>query len=195
MGPQAKNVRLHIIPTVDSWIRDYGPNFVVHDDGRVAFNDFGFNAWGGKYETLKADSRVPSCSRRSSACRVSGDGVVLEGGSIDVNGAGVVMTTEQCLLNVNRNPGMSRAEIERVLCDYLGERTCCGSAKASPVTIPTVTSTTSRDSPMNDDRVRDGRGSGGCESSHPGRQRSPSELARDATVGLIASSLFPCLGR
>jgi agmatine deiminase len=123
VGPQAKNVRLHIIPTVDSWIRDYGPNFVVHDDGRVAFNDFGFNAWGGKYETLKADSRVPKLLEPIIGLpRFACEGVVLEGGSIDVNGAGVVMTTEQCLLNVNRNPGMNRAEIERVLCDYLGAR-------------------------------------------------------------------------
>lgn len=124
VGPQAKkNVRLHLIPTVDSWIRDYGPNFVVHDDGRVAFNDFGFNAWGNKYETLKADSRVPKLLEPIIGVpRFPCDGVVLEGGSIDVNGAGVVMTTEQCLLNVNRNPGMNRAEIERVLCDYLGVR-------------------------------------------------------------------------
>ena len=123
MGPQAKNVRLHLVPTVDSWIRDYGPNFVVHDDGRVAFNDFGFNAWGGKYETLKADSRVPKLLEPIIGLpRFPCDGVVLEGGSIDVNGAGVVMTTEQCLLNGNRNPTLNRAEIERVLCDYLGVR-------------------------------------------------------------------------
>jgi agmatine deiminase len=123
IGPQAKNVRLHLVPTVDSWIRDYGPNFVVHDDGRVAFNDFGFNAWGGKYETLMADTRVPKLLEPIIGLpRFAREDVVLEGGSIEVNGAGVVMTTEQCLLNVNRNPSMDRAEIERVLCDHLGVR-------------------------------------------------------------------------
>ena len=121
--PQAKNVRLHLVPTVDSWIRDYGPNFLVHEDGRVAFNDFGFNAWGGKYETLMADTRVPTLLAPIIGLpRFAREDVVLEGGSIDVNGAGVVMTTEQCLLNENRNPHMDRAEIERVLCDYLGVR-------------------------------------------------------------------------
>ena len=69
---------------------------------------------------------------------------MLEGGSIDVNGAGVVLTTEQCLLNPNRNPARSKAEIEQALRDYLGVRRCCGSARASRATTPTATSTTSR---------------------------------------------------
>jgi agmatine deiminase len=123
MGLHAQNVRLHLVPTVDSWIRDYGPNFLVHDDGRVAFNDFGFNAWGGKYETLMADTRVPKLLEPIIGLpRFEREDVVLEGGSIEVNGAGVVMTTEQCLLNGNRNPQFDRAEIERMLCDYLGVR-------------------------------------------------------------------------
>jgi agmatine deiminase len=135
--PQARNVKLHIIPTVDSWIRDYGPNFLVRDAGdaaadarantranaRVAFNHWGFNAWGGKYETLMADARVPSllAPLLPELPRFE-PGIILEGGSIDVNGAGVVMTTEQCLLNPNRNPQMTRAEIEQALRDYLGMR-------------------------------------------------------------------------
>ncbi len=124
--PQAKNVRLHQVPTVDSWIRDYGPNFIIRDDhtqdGRVAFNQWGFNAWGDKYESLKADARVPSLLAPKLAMPTFDPGIVLEGGSIDVSGAGVVMTTEQCLLNPNRNPKLTREEIEQKLRDYLGVR-------------------------------------------------------------------------
>ena len=119
----APNVRLHRIPTVDSWIRDYGPNFVIRDKGDVAFNDWGFNAWGDKYETLKADARVPELLQPLLGLkRFEAGSVVLEGGSIDVNGAGVVMTTEQCLLNPNRNPQLDRTGIERALREFLGVR-------------------------------------------------------------------------
>jgi agmatine deiminase len=122
--PQASNVRMHRVRTVDSWIRDYGPNFLLRIDTssgvELAYNDWGFNAWGGKYETLMADDRVPKALAPVLGVRSFEPGLVLEGGSIDVNGAGVVMTTEQCLLNANRNPGSTKAEIERALCEYLG---------------------------------------------------------------------------
>src|SRR6266511_4235534 len=98
--PQARNVRLHVIPTVDSWIRDYGPNFLVNGEGTTAFNHWGFNAWGGKYETLMTDARVPSLlAPLLDGFRRFEPGLILEGGSIDVNGAGIGLTTEQCLLN------------------------------------------------------------------------------------------------
>jgi agmatine deiminase len=114
-------VRLHTVPTVDSWIRDYGPNFLVRaSDGAVAFNDWAFNAWGGKYETLMADTKVPSRLAPALGLPRFEPGLVMEGGSIEVNGRGVVMTTEQCLLNPNRNPHLGRDEIEHALCDYLG---------------------------------------------------------------------------
>jgi agmatine deiminase len=119
--PQAANVCLHRIRTVDSWIRDYGPNFVIRGaSADLAYNDWGFNAWGGKYETLMADDGVGAALEPLLGIPRFTPGLVLEGGSIDVNGAGVVMTTEQCLLNANRNPGRSRAEIEQALRDYLG---------------------------------------------------------------------------
>ena len=116
----AQNVRFHKIPTVDSWIRDYGPNFLVNDKGALAYNDWGFNAWGNKYAELKQDDRIPA--RLESILNIPRfqPGIVLEGGSIEVNGAGCVLTTEQCLLNPNRNPHLSRAEIEQHLKDYLG---------------------------------------------------------------------------
>jgi agmatine deiminase len=120
--PQAENVRLHIVPTVDSWIRDYGPNFLLRaEQPALAYNHWGFNAWGGKYETLMQDARVPTLLRPHLADLPHFEpGVILEGGSIDVNGEGILLTTEQCLLNQNRNPHLTRAEIERALQDYLG---------------------------------------------------------------------------
>ncbi|MGH9942449.1 MAG: agmatine deiminase family protein [Pyrinomonadaceae bacterium] len=117
--PGAENVRFVRLKTVDSWIRDYGPNFLVRGPGELAYNDWIFNAWGNKYEELRKDDHVPE--RLEDILRVPrfAPGIVLEGGAIEVNGAGVVMTTEQCLLNRNRNPHLSRAEIEQCLRDYL----------------------------------------------------------------------------
>jgi agmatine deiminase len=120
--PQSANVCLHRVRTVDSWIRDYGPNFLVRSAGEpdLAYNDWGFNAWGGKYETLMKDDGVGAVLEPILGIPRFTPGLVLEGGSIDVNGAGVVMTTEQCLLHPNRNPGRSKREIEQALRDHLG---------------------------------------------------------------------------
>jgi agmatine deiminase len=118
-GPETKNVRFHRIRTVDSWIRDYGPNFLISDGG-LAYNDWVFNAWGNKYEELKRDDVVPKQLEPVLQVTRFDPGIVMEGGAIDVNGEGCVLTTEQCLLNKNRNPQLSRAEIERYLKDYLG---------------------------------------------------------------------------
>jgi agmatine deiminase len=120
--PQAADVRLHRIRTVDSWIRDYGPNFIVRRRGgaSLAYNDWIFNAWGGKYETLMADDAVGAALEPLLGIPRFTPGLVLEGGSIDVNGSGVVLTTEQCLLNGNRNPTRSKEEIEQALRDHLG---------------------------------------------------------------------------
>src|ERR1700730_10787979 len=118
--PGAENIHYHQIPTVDSWIRDYGPNFLLNDKGGLAYNDWIFNAWGNKYEELKKDDSIPA--RLESLLKVPRfePGIVMEGGSIEVNGAGCVLTTEQCLLNPNRNPSLDRAEVEQHLKDYLG---------------------------------------------------------------------------
>jgi agmatine deiminase len=118
--PQARHLRIHRIPTVDAWIRDYGPNFLLGPDGRLAFNQWGFNAWGDKYPPLRADARVPDALFPILDAERFTPGIILEGGAIDVNGAGVVMTTEQCLLNQNRNPHLDRAAIEQRLRDFLG---------------------------------------------------------------------------
>lgn len=113
------------IETDDSWIRDFGPIFVVRDTGEgegdaLACHDFHFNTWGGKYEVRDKDDVVPQHIARKLDVPIWVHDFVLEGGSIEVNGAGTVMTTEQCLLNPNRNPGMSREQIEAQLHTALG---------------------------------------------------------------------------
>jgi agmatine deiminase len=118
--PGAENVQFHHIRTVDSWIRDYGPNFLVSDDGAGAFNHWIFNAWGDKYEALLQDNDVPQLLEPILRLPRFTPGIVLEGGAIDVDGNGCVLTTEQCLLNPNRNPQLSRTEIETYLMNYLG---------------------------------------------------------------------------
>jgi agmatine deiminase len=118
--PAAKNIRFIRLQTVDSWIRDYGPNFLVHiDSSALAYNDWRFNAWGDKYPELIADDQVPKLLEPILRVPRFEPGIVLEGGSIDVNGAGCVLTTEQCLLNPNRNPPLIKSQIERYLEDYL----------------------------------------------------------------------------
>lgn len=114
------NIRFHKIPTVDSWIRDYGPNFIVNRQGELAYNDWQFNAWGNKYEELKQDNSIPKLLEPLLKIPRFEPGIVMEGGSIEVNGAGCVLTTEQCLLNPNRNPGLTRGEIEKYLMQFLG---------------------------------------------------------------------------
>jgi agmatine deiminase len=116
----AGSLHFHHIPTVDSWIRDYGPNFLVDGRGGAAFNDWIFNAWGNKYETLKQDNGVPLFLEPELKMRRFEPGIVLEGGAIDVNGEGCVLTTEQCLLNPNRNPHLNKNEIEEYLNNHLG---------------------------------------------------------------------------
>src|SRR5690242_1897077 len=118
--PGASNLVFHQLQTVDSWIRDYGPNFIIDDEGHLAYNDWKFNAWGNKYEDLRRDDTIPKRLDRVLRSQRFEPGIVMEGGSIDVNGDGCVLTTEQCLLNKNRNPGLTKKEIEEYLKDYLG---------------------------------------------------------------------------
>ena len=121
----AANVRFHRFPTNDAWCRDHGAIFVTRKQGGpdpLLALDFRFNSWGGKYPPFDLDDAIPP--QMAAALRVPCRRVdmVLEGGSIEVNGAGALLTTEQCLLNPNRNPSMSRAEIEASLRDLLGVR-------------------------------------------------------------------------
>ncbi|MBV5327733.1 MAG: agmatine deiminase family protein [Chlorobium sp.] len=114
---------LHRIPTNDAWCRDHGPNYVFRQGGtgleKVILN-WQFNAWGGKYEPSDDDNAVPVRIAEQQHLPLVSIDMVLEGGAIDVNGNGLLLTTEACLLNRNRNPGMSRLEIEGALGRYLG---------------------------------------------------------------------------
>ncbi len=121
-GAAMDRVSLVQIPTVDIWIRDYGPTFVTRESGanRVAANRWVFNAWGEKYEAWLKDDSVASQVAEFLKVPLFESGLVLEGGSIEVNGRGACLSTEQCLLNPNRNPDRTHGEIEQSLLDHLG---------------------------------------------------------------------------
>ncbi|MDB5326784.1 MAG: agmatine deiminase [Phycisphaerales bacterium] len=145
-GGPSKNVVFHHIKTNENWCRDHGPAFVVNRAKKqLAIVDWGFNAWGGKYPPYQDDDRVPTeiamelkipifypekpdsaawprtgCLYERAIAR-TGLGVIMEGGAIEVNGAGTLVTTVDCLLNKNRNPDLSKAQIEQYLKDYYGQ--------------------------------------------------------------------------
>ena len=108
------------IPLDDSWLRDNGPIFGVDREGRRAGVHFGFNAWGGKYAQWDRDEQAGRVLAELYGDAVYRAPLVLEGGSVIIDSAGRVVTTEQCLLHPNRNPTLSRAEIQSALEDYLG---------------------------------------------------------------------------
>ncbi len=116
-----KRVELFDHPTNDVWCRDHGPIFVKHrDTGALALTDWQFNAWGGKFPPWDMDNQIPQ--RIADALklpRIESE-MIFEGGSIEVNGNGVLLTTEAVLLNKNRNPDWSRAEIEEEIKRLLG---------------------------------------------------------------------------
>jgi agmatine deiminase len=113
------NVELVPVPIDDSWIRDSGPLFVVGDAGRRALVDFRFNGWGGRY-SHELDNEVPAALAAHFGLPRYEAPLVLEGGAITVDGEGTLLTTASCLLNENRNPGVSSAEVGGLLRDYLG---------------------------------------------------------------------------
>jgi agmatine deiminase len=119
----AGTVEIVELPIDDSWLRDSGPIFVVDDitsPSRRAGVHFGFNAWGEKFHPYDKDAAIGGVLAERFGDEVFTAPMVLEGGSIAVDGAGTLLTTEECLLNPNRNPSLSRAEIERILHDFLG---------------------------------------------------------------------------
>ena len=122
-GVRSRRVHLHHIATNEAWCRDHGPIYVVRDrDGKRerAINDWGYNAWGGKYMPCDNDDVVPTRIAEEMGEVLFKPGIVMEGGSIDVNGRGTLITTEACLLNPNRNPQLNQTQIEQYLKDYLG---------------------------------------------------------------------------
>jgi len=120
-GLPLERVTFDIIPTNEPWCRDHGPIFLTREtDPKLAVVDWDYNAWGGKYPPCDLDEVVPTRVAEILQLPVFYPRMILEGGSIEVNGAGALLTTEACLLNQNRNPDLSRAEIEKRLRDYLG---------------------------------------------------------------------------
>ncbi|MFQ5450116.1 MAG: agmatine deiminase family protein [Nitrospinaceae bacterium] len=118
----ADRVQLHLIPTNDAWIRDYGPNFIIRSGVRenpIAINQWGFDSWGKKYEWELDANAGTEIALRLEFQRFQ-PGIVLEGGAIEVNGRGTCLTTASCLLNPNRNGGLTREIMEDYLKDYLG---------------------------------------------------------------------------
>jgi agmatine deiminase len=125
-GVDLKEVEFFLIPTDRVWTRDYGPIFLINPAGEVAQTDWRFNAWA-KYPNWQRDDAVPAQLQQSLGFpawqpHVDGRRVVLEGGSIDVNGRGLMLTTEECLLDSvqARNPDLSREQLEQAFADYLG---------------------------------------------------------------------------
>jgi agmatine deiminase len=118
-----ERVFFHHFPAYEPWCRDHGPTFLVRH-GRPsrerAIVDWGYNAWGGKYPPYDLDDAIPEQIARYRGLPVFSPGIIMEGGSIEVNGRGTLLTTEACLLNPNRNPELSKQQIEQYLRDYLG---------------------------------------------------------------------------
>ena len=119
-GVKTKNMVFHKIKSVDVWTRDYGPIFLKNKNGGMAAAKWIFNSWGGKYDELKPDDKAGVEIVKASKVKTFNPGIILEGGSIDVNGKGTLLTTEQCLLNKNRNNHMKKSQIEDYLKKYLG---------------------------------------------------------------------------
>jgi agmatine deiminase len=116
-----EHIELFDHPHNDVWCRDHGPIFVKHrQTGEVAVTDWEFNAWGGKFPPWDADNAIPGKIAAALNQRVFKGGMILEGGAIETNGAGQLLTTEAVLLNPNRNPGLNRTHIEQQLRDGLG---------------------------------------------------------------------------
>jgi len=120
-GLSMERVTFYRVPTNEPWCRDHGPIFLIRQaEPKLAIVDWDYNAWGGKYPPCNLDEVVPTRIAQILDRPVFYPRMILEGGSIEVNGAGSLLTTESCLLNQNRNPNLGRAEIEQRLRDYLG---------------------------------------------------------------------------
>jgi agmatine deiminase len=118
-----ERVYFHHFPAYEPWCRDHGPIFLVRDrkgEHDRAMVDWDYNAWGGKYPPFDLDDAIPRFIAKFRSLPFFSPGMILEGGSIEVNGSGTLLTTTACLLNPNRNPNLNQAQIETYLRDYLG---------------------------------------------------------------------------
>lgn len=115
-------IKFYIHPTNDAWCRDHGPAFVINPmaDQKKIIVDWGYNAWGNKYPPYDLDDNIPTLIAGHYNIPVVYPGIVMEGGSVDFNGRGTVLTTTSCLLNTNRNPHLNQKQIEEYLHNYYG---------------------------------------------------------------------------
>ncbi|MBL7845840.1 MAG: agmatine deiminase family protein [Cyclobacteriaceae bacterium] len=122
VGTDLTRVTFHFNPTNDAWCRDHGPAFLIHDqEKKKAIVDWDYNAWGGKYPPHDLDDIIPTRIGKTLSLPVFNPGIIMEGGSVDFNGKGTILTTTSCLLNKNRNPTLTREQIEKYLLDYYGQ--------------------------------------------------------------------------
>jgi agmatine deiminase len=122
MAALAADIAVLAMPLDDSWMRDVGPSFVVDAGGRLAGIHWRFNGWGGKHLPHEKDAALAAGILAHLRLPRHEAPMVLEGGAIAVDGEGTALATEQCLLNPNRNPGMTRGDMEEALHAYLGVR-------------------------------------------------------------------------
>lgn len=115
-------ISFHFHPTNDAWCRDHGPAFLINPSAeqKKVIVDWNYNAWGGKYPPYDLDDVVPTLIAKELGIPAFHPGIVMEGGSVEFNGEGTVLTSESCLLNPNRNPQLGKSEIEKYLREYYG---------------------------------------------------------------------------
>jgi agmatine deiminase len=121
VGSDLKNINFFFHPTNDAWCRDHGPAFLINPSSRKKMIvDWGYNAWGGKYPPFDLDDNIPTLIGKHYGLPVVYPGIVMEGGSVEFNGTGTLLTTTSCLLNENRNPHLDQKQIEKYLIDFYG---------------------------------------------------------------------------
>jgi agmatine deiminase len=115
------NIELFPFKTNDSWCRDHGPAFLINKNNKSKIIvNWEYNAWGGKYPPFDDDNYVPLNIAKNFELEVISPKIIMEGGSVEFNGAGTVLTSKSCLLNKNRNPHLNQSQIEQYLLDYYG---------------------------------------------------------------------------
>lgn len=121
-GADMNNIKCFIHPTNDAWCRDHGPAFLINPtaEEKKIILDWGYNAWGDKYPPYDLDDNIPTLVGQSLAIPVYYPGIVMEGGAVEFNGKGTVLTTTACLLNKNRNPQLHQEQIEAYLRNFYG---------------------------------------------------------------------------
>jgi len=121
-GVDISKVEFYLHPTNDAWCRDHGPAFLINPNAeqKKVIVDWNYNAWGGKYPPHDLDDVIPTLIARHYNIPVYYPGIIMEGGSVEFNGKGTLMTSTACLLNPNRNPHLNQEQIEEYLCNYYG---------------------------------------------------------------------------